>query len=239
MLLAKPSISLCVKNMQKTVDLCPALQHPFTCLVSGATQSGKTEWLFKLLTLSSGKIQPPPEQIIYCFSEEQSVEKFRNAKGMANIQFHKGIPILNEENEELFSSELRKLIILDDLMQEANSEMISTLFTRGSHHRNLSIILVTQNLFYQNKHFRTISLNANYLVIFKNPRDLAQINHLARQMFPGKSSIMQNAYYLATKQPYGYLFVDLKQTTPDNARLRTNIFDENGEGVVCDLFMPI
>ena len=54
------------------------------------------------------------------------------------------------------------------------------LFTKGSHHSNLSVLHLVQNVFDKNKHTRTISLNAHYLVIFKNPRDASQVTHSAR-----------------------------------------------------------
>jgi UDP-N-acetyl-D-mannosaminuronic acid transferase (WecB/TagA/CpsF family) len=41
-----------------------------------------------------------------------------------------------------------------------------------------------QNLFHRGKHHRTISLNAHYMVVFKNPRDVLQIMALANQMYP-------------------------------------------------------
>jgi hypothetical protein len=31
----------------------------------------------------------------------------------------------------------------------------------------------------------------------------------------------------------------LKQTTPEEARLRTNIFDETAQGTLCEIFVPI
>ena len=61
-------------------------------------------------------------------------------------------------------------------------QLISSYFTRGSHHKNVSVILVTQNLFHPNKHFRTASLNAQYMIIFKNPRDSLQIKYLGRSI---------------------------------------------------------
>ena len=53
------------------VEVCPNLQHPFTCLVSGMTQSGKSQWIEKLINSRPWKIEPPPEKIIYCYSEYQ------------------------------------------------------------------------------------------------------------------------------------------------------------------------
>ena len=60
------------------------------------------------------------------------------------------------------------LIVLDDLMTSAYTKAVCELFTKGSHHRNLSVILITQNVFHQGKFCRDISLNCKYLVLFKN-----------------------------------------------------------------------
>ena len=71
---------------------------------------------------------------------------------------------------------------------------------------------------------RTISLNAHYMILFKNPRDGSQITHLSKQMYPSRSKYMMEAYRDATSPPYGYLFIDLKPDTPEDMRLRSNIF---------------
>ena len=97
------------------------------------------------------------------------------------------------------------------------------LFTRGSHHRNLSVIYIVQNIFHLGKGSRSISLNSHYLVLFKNPRDKLQILTLAKQMYPGQTDFFLNHYEEAVKRPFGYLLTDLKTTTQDNCRLRTNV----------------
>ena len=154
------------------------------------------------------------------------------------IILHRGLPesrsdIIDENN----SSKQKKLLILDDLMEEAQqSDFVMDLFTRGSHHLNLSVILITQNLFPKGRHQRTISLNACYLVIMKNPRDMSQITYLGRQIFPLRWQLVQEAYEMATKRPHGYLLIDLRQSTDDRFRFRTNIFSENGEP--CTVFVP-
>ena len=43
-------------------------------------------------------------------------------------------------------------------------------------------------------------------------------------MYPGRVKFFQEAYDDATKLKWGYLFIDLKPDTPDELRLRTNIF---------------
>ena len=97
------------------------------------------------------------------------------------------------------------------------------LFTKGSHHRNLSVIYIVQNLFHQGKGNRSISLNSHYLVLFKNPRDKLQILTLAKEMYPSETAWFIKEYEEAVRRPYGHLFVDLKPTTPDRCRLPTNV----------------
>ena len=85
------------------------------------------------------------------------------------------------------------------------------------------MIYIVQNLFHQGKGSRSISLNSHYLVLFKNPRDKLQILTLAKQMYPGQTDFFLNQYEEAVKRPFGYLLIDLKTTTQDNCRLRTNV----------------
>ena len=138
------------------------------------------------------------------------------------IEFREGLPRSEDYSSDPLSP---KLVIIDDLMRESSScDAIVDLFTKGSHHKNLSVILISQNLFHQGRGQRDISLNANYIVVFKNPRDRAQIRHLARQVYPDDPKFLEEAYYDATSRPHGYLLLDLKQSTPDEYRFRACIF---------------
>ena len=103
-------------------------------------------------------------------------------------------------------------------------ETIGKLFTKRSHHKNISVMLLTQNIFHQSKHSRTINLNTHYMVIFKNVRDASQITNLGKQMYPGSVNYLRASYEDTTSNPYGYLLIDLKPDTPDSLRLRTDIF---------------
>ena len=193
---------------------CLQLKHPFTCLISGPTGCGKTEWLLKLLTQNLHLLQPQPQKIIWCYGQYQpSVRQLP-----FNITFCAGLP------EDLEAPDpCRKLIILDDLMQNLDKR-VSRLFVQGSHHQNISVICILQNMFYQGPEMRTISLNTHYMVVFKNPRDRQQVLHLSRQMYPHTPKVLEQAFIDATKRPYGYLLLNLKPETPESCRLLTNIF---------------
>lgn len=187
--------------------------HPFTAMVSGPTGCGKTQWTLKLIKYASTIIRPPPERIVWCFGVYQ--KEFEKVDG---VEFHEGIP-----NLDTFDGSKKTLLILDDLMQETDSR-VTQIFTKLSHHKNVSVVYLTQNLFYGSKHNRTISLNSQYFILYKNARDANQVANLARQMYPGKSAFMVEAFKDATKQPYTYLLIDLRPESDEEVRLRTNIF---------------
>ena len=78
------------------------------------------------------------------------------------------------------------------MAQPGKDKRISDLFTKGSHHRDLSIIYIVQNIFHQGKEMRNISLNAHYIV--NSPRDKQQISMLARQVNPGRVQEFMRSY---------------------------------------------
>jgi hypothetical protein len=136
-----------------------------------------------------------------------------------NISFNEGIPDVDAVGFD-------NLLVMDDLMGEAtNDKDVCDIFTLGSHHRKMSVICLLQNLYNKGKENRTINLNTQYLILQKNPRDLQQISHLARQMYPHNTSHFMDKFRKATSIPYGCLVVDLKQDTPDSERLKSgNVF---------------
>ena len=115
------------------------------------------------------------------------------------------------------------LLIIDDLLEEADSH-VTKLFTKHSHHMEVSVIFITQNIFY--KGLRTTTLNAHYLILFKSPRDAFQVAYLARQMYPGKTKFLTEAFQDATSKPFSYLAIDLRPETEDKLRVRTGIFPD-------------
>jgi hypothetical protein len=194
----------------------PRLKHPFTCVVARPSSSGKTQFVFRLIRHAERLVDPPPEKIVYCYGEFQpSFLEF------SQVEFHEGLPDVGS-----FDGRSRVLLIIDDLMNEADQN-VCNLFTKLSHHRNVSVVFVTQNLFHRNRHVRTMNLNTHYVVLFKNPRDAGQVAIMARQMYPRKSNFVVEAFRDATREPYGYLLIDLKPETDDRYRFRTNIFPDD------------
>ena len=120
-------------------------------------------------------------------------------------------------------------------MDSAYSTKVRELFTEGSHHRNISLVLITQNLFHQVLSSHDISLNSKHIVVFKNPRDKAQIVPLAWQFYPENNSSFHKTYLEVCKVPNTYLFLDLTQSINDLLRFRTRIFP----GEITEIFAPV
>ena len=110
-------------------------------------------------------------------------------------------------------------------MTEAKSDqIIADLFTKGSHHRNISIVYLTQNIIPQGRVCRDIASNTQYLVLFNNPIDRQQVATLARRIYLSTSVTFMRKFEDATARPYGYLVLDLKSSTSKQDRLQTDIF---------------
>lgn len=192
-----------------TVKWC----HPYTAILAGPTSCGKSTFVKKFLYYVKEMCDTAFHEIIYCLPDDQPIDSF-----FSQFTVIRGVP-----EPSLFTDLKPRLVVIDDLMRETNSDVVD-LFTKGSHHFNVSLMYITQNIFNQGRGRRTISLNAHYIVVFKNPRDRVQIQTLSRQVCPENSRYIQEAYKDATDIPFGYLVFDLKQSTPDLHRYRTNIF---------------
>ena len=132
------------------------------------------------------------------------------------------------------------LCVFDDVMDEVSSNAkVSKLFTCGRSHLGCPLILMLQNIFQNGNHSRTISINAQYQTLLRNPCDSLQISTLARQLCPTKSRDFLEMYKKATKHLYGYLFCCFTQSCPDKICFRTNILSDEHPTIVYQLLQRI
>ena len=209
----------CVSHVSFLI-MDPRWKHPFTAIVAGPTSCGKTVFTLKIIQNAKEMIYPPPEKVVWAYGEYQ--DQFDE---YPNIHFHEGLP-----KPDMFDGKQKTLLIIDDLMSETD-DSVTKIFTKISHHKSVSVLYLTQNLFFQGKQNRTISLNTHYMVLFKNPRDASQIAVLGKQMYPNKSKILVEAFRDATSVPYGYLLVDMRTDLDEQFRLRTGIFPDDTQYV--------
>jgi hypothetical protein len=210
------------KGWWETKSLIP-FEPCSSMTVSGPTGVGKTLWVYRLLKhLEAMYVKEPPKKIMYCYGVYQALYDDME-RTLTQLTLHQGLPSQTVIDE--FADGQHGLIVLDDLMQQVLEQRdMELLFTQGCHHRRLSVIFITQNLFGQGRSARTITLNTWYLIVFKNVRDSSQLLTLGRQLFPGKSGILVDSYRDVMKDPYAYLVIDIAPHSEDKYRLRTRVF---------------
>lgn len=196
------------------------LRHDASMICSGPTQSGKSTFIRRLLLARANLFDRPLDKVYWYYGIPQPQLHAELREMGAHLE--EGLPTSNFEDIPEYS-----LIVMDDLASEMKSnKAVTQLFTRVAHHRHCFIILVTQNLFERGSETRTQHLNAQYLVIFKNPRDSLQIGVLGTQMYPHKKHFLTSVFNDATSRQHGYLFIDNHQKRSDQLRLRTNILPD-------------
>ena len=197
-------------------------KHPFTCMVAGPTSSGKTVLVRRIIkdydkTFYFRNECPSPLKVLWAYGQWQSLYEEKLDK--CEIQYIDGLP--SESDVKKF---MPNLIVIDDLMSELSSDKkLTNLFTKGSHHLNISILFISQNIFYKGAEMRTVNLNCHYTILMNNPNDLSQIRTLASRRYPGNSGFLIEAFEDATKTQYGYIRLDSRLDTPAEYRVQTRI----------------
>lgn len=205
--------------------------HPFTALIAGPSGVGNSSFSLQLINNLDNMVDTEIHRIIWCFSEENSLRAHSaiDEKQRRKIIYSKGMPTDFNNDDDVAT-----LIVLDDLMNETDNVLVSTLYSRGSHHNNQSVLLITQNVYHKGSYMRDISLNTKYMVLFKNVRDQCQVRYLLRQISPDGAKELLRVYKDATAIPFNYLLIDLTTDTHDGLRYRTSIFNPEYCTVYCN-----
>ena len=201
-------------------------QHPYSMMVVGPSQCGKTHFVHQLLTHNC-IAYPDKKPVLVCWYYNQWQPKYDEIERAlkSRIRFGQGLPELEEDLSNINNSR-HTIIVLDDLMAQAtDSPVVSKLFTQGRH-RNASVILLLQNMFPKGKYNTDISRNATYKVLFRSPGDRKQIDIMAEQTFAKDRPRFMQAYHRETDRPYGYIVVDNHPRTTSEHQVVGNVFGD-------------
>ena len=182
------------------------LKENFKLFISGPSRCGKTFFVSDLLENIESFSKVPPSTIIYVYKVWQT--KFDEMQSLVHVFLQDNDNVIEKIKEKGMGQPM--LVIFDDLINSNSLADIATLFTVDGRHMNMSMAFLTQRMFVNNEHFRQISNNCDYFIIFKNPRNGSEIKSLAQQLTPG-SLELETIYGEATKDPFSYLFINLTQ----------------------------
>ena len=200
-----------------------SFKHPSSILICRPSGSGKTVFTADLLLRNKQLWPDTPNVVHYCYGVWQ--DSFRPMQ-WAGIKFHQGIP-----EPKLFSKWFPKggMLVLDDLIKEGgNDKTVVDLFTKFSHHKGITVIYLTQDLFPPGKYAKTISRNAHYIVAFKNPRDQVGMRNLLLQAYPNRWKEVQEVFNKTTDCLFGYIVLDFHPASSDACRILSHILKREG-----------
>ena len=192
-------------------------------LVTGPTHCGKTFWVKRLLV--NDMFTEPISSILYCYGVyQQFFDTMKTHPQLeSKIRFQQGLP--SQEDIDALNDGKFHVLILDDMMEEiVKSSQMQQLFTKYCHHLNISAIFISQNIFQNGPHARTISLNCHVIVLFANKRDESQIRTFARQIYPTRWRKFIQVYESNMNYDYCYLVIDCTPCHPREIKVRSKIF---------------
>lgn len=205
---------------EKTFDL--RFADGSTHLVCGASGSGKTSRVKEYLKLRDKIFEygVTIRHVIFFYSIWQ--EEYTRMQEENLVQdWVKGFPS-NEQFLEKTQEHERTIVVLDDAMSHISRDLVE-IVTVSARHVKATVFILFQSLFPPHPLARQISLNVKYFHIFRNPRENAQIQVLARQLKPQGYKFIVEAYHAATVKPYSCFLIDLLQSTPEYLRFRSNM----------------
>lgn len=192
------------------------LQTPLRMLVCGPSQAGKTQFCLKLIKNKEQAFDSHVNEIFWCCRNKKFAPD--ELKNDINVKIIQGIV----ETDDLKPN---SLIVIDDMMHLLTSDVLE-LFSVNSHHINCNVILILQNLFHTNKYLRSISLNASYFCLFRNPRDVSNFYFLAKQIEPNNWRNLLHCYNSVCSRPYQPFIIDLTQNAHNVLKYRTDVFND-------------
>lgn len=199
-------------------------------LIAGPSGCGKTYRTMKFIEYKEDIFTNPAcmQRILFYYNVETDL--FKEYRHMENIEWINEYPSRLDYIEEVANKYKDKggiTVIIDDFASQL-APSIEKLFTALSHHKNITVFLLSQNLFFGSKTWqRNISLNCKHFLIFPNYRDQKQFNQFARQLepAPGQAKYLIEAYEKISKSAdYSYLWVNCEPNLKNKfLRIRTNV----------------
>ena len=192
-------------------------------LVCGPSGSGKTSLVSSIISYKHLLFDYPAEKVFLFYTHHQDIYEDLMKRGIITEMFD-GYPSYDEIRKIVmpFKKTGGSIIILDDQLSGLSDDIVR-IFHELAHHCNTTCFFLSQNLFFANKRYRSISLNANYMILMKNVRDQSQIMHLAKQFAPYRESYVVKSFMEVSKKMFGYMIFDYHQKSADITRVRTNI----------------
>ena len=207
--------------MEKEWDL--RLQLPNHALIVGASMSGKTQLVMRILR--AGCFHPLPKTVLFYYDQWQDEylqlrqDLQRYGIQMKSLQGGSSLTMT-----DLDKSDGQTLVVIDDASEETAASMDIAKLTTNGRHKNVSLWLIWHSLFSKHPASRVIAQNSAYMFFLPSPRMRSQIHTLDSQL--RYKGALVSAYTQAMEEPnrdHRYLLLDMSPNTPEGFRMRSHI----------------
>ena len=201
------------------------LESPALVLLVAGSGAGKSYLTKQAVENRKHIFKHDFEKIIWHYSEWQ--EMYESLQKDHGVIFIEGPPT----PDQYPPGETTKWVICDDFQDQItknNSDFVQFAI-KSIHHRNLHFWLLLQTLFPPK--LKQISLQAHYVILMKQRRDLSQIRTFCLQVDPVNWRSLLEAYHDATREAHSHIIFDFHPRQKDHLRVRSGLL-ENEDKIV-------
>jgi len=190
------------------------LKCPFSMVVSGPSQAGKSFFLYQIVKFRELICTQKFVRIIYCQSNNFSNKNQSFIKELQNefptLELCQGLPKINDLHLTMNNEPC--LLLVDDLMEEViNSLSMVHLVSNDSHNFNISVVFILQNYFAPSRYGKTLVRNCHYKVFFYNRIEQLELRNISTQVSTHPNFFKANFEFLSKTFPNEkslYLLID-------------------------------
>lgn len=232
------------------ISVNASFKHPFTCIVAGPSGCGKTTFVSELLLNKTQLIDKEEFNFITIFIgtrlEDNIIFSALKSALPDKISIVECHLLYNGERKEFedrfaenFVSTVKEqgqggCVVFDDMMQDlSRANLLTDLFSKHSSHLDLSVIHITQNLFFRGKQpqeHRTLYTNTHHLVLFKLPLDNSVFATIARRLTSSTNSTKYKSILLLMEEvaeKYRYVIINGGFNRSKKIKFTSDIFNSS------------
>ena len=168
---------------------------------------------------------------------KKNVAEKNETSSLKEIKFidcNNGIPTVGDLRKNFG---YQTLLILDDLMINAanatnsgsaaeNMKNLNNFVCRDSHHHDMSVIFVCQDIGYKDGVLKTLRKNTHYHVVFVNHNDYSTFSIITHNKKISDATF-KRVYDDVKEDKHGYVVFDGKNDSYANCRIRTGVFPQD------------
>jgi Cdc6-like AAA superfamily ATPase len=208
------------------------LNHPSNILLVGATQSGKTEFVYRLVLNHAELFRRRMDTLTIYYREYQTVyarvrEFIEGHGGKFKMVLTDTYPTVEEltkgRREEDFN-----FVIIDDLLAvlntaKANVSNLNDLYVRGTHHKGITVVTILQDIF-ANSTVVVARRNSQYVVLMNSPSSMSSYRRYLLEATAGDKPLVDKLLHTLS-HPYKHLVVNNTQESDKRLRYAFNVFE--------------